>query len=238
MKITRLIQMLVVVVTMVCSGCNIATTVHFNKDYSGHYTTVLDMSEALAMAAMFDTTGTMDEDQAVSELRHSIDSMGLSSIYNGISGIHNAKADVSDKGIISISFEFDNAAALEASFVTMQERAGEKAGEMDGSSMDFLPTDFLGGGKQIFRRDGKTITHGFDGGGGGEGLLGGDESGEMDMVASMVDYTINFSFDRKVKSVDAKGLTILEESPKMVKTRVDLGTLLGGGKYSIEIKTK
>jgi hypothetical protein len=228
--------MLAVVTALIGFGCNVATTVHFNKDFSGSYTTEMDMSEALAMAAMFDTTGTMDENQAVEELRHSMDSMGLSSRYEGISGIHNAKTEVSDKGVITISFQFDNPAALEASFVTMQERAGEKAGDLDSDSMDFLPTDFLGSGKQTFRKAGKTFTHAYNGG--GEDAAMDDESGELDMIGSMVDYTLNFSFDRKIKSVDAKGLTILEEGPKMVKTRVDLGTLIGGGNYSIAIRTK
>jgi len=216
-------------------SCNIATTVHFNKNYSGTYKMVLDMSDLIGFAGMADTTGAMDQTQMVKEMRYKIDSIGLTDMYNGLSGIRDAFSEVSDEGVISIGFKFDNVESLNASFKSVKEQATKKMGDID-ESMEMMPTDFLGGGDQMFKRDGKTITHTFS----SEGLgLGGEEdSGDMDMLSSMIDYTVDFSFDRKVKSVDMKGLTLIEKTSNMVRTRVDFSNLIKEGNYAITVKTK
>jgi hypothetical protein len=156
-----------------------------------------------------------------------------------MSGIRDAKVDVSDGGIVTIGFKFDNMESLNASFKAMAERTTQKMDGMGDGSMDMLPTDFLGGGDQSFTREGKTITHAMNSEGGLEGLMGGEEGGgDMDMISSMIDYTINLSFDRKIQSVDVEGLTIVEKGKNTVKARVDFPTLLKEGKYSIKVKTK
>ena len=213
-------------------SCNIATTVHFNKDYSGTYMTVVDMSDLISMAGMADSTNSSD--QSIADMRKSMDSLELEDVYNSVSGISDAKVDVSDKGVVSIGFKFDNVEALNASFKTVQESTAEK---MSGSGdADMLPASFLGGEGQMFIREGKTITHSVDSE--GLGLGDGEDSGDMDMMMNMIDYTIEFTFDRKIKSVDVEGLTILEQNSKNVKTRVDFGNFLKDGKYALSVKTK
>ena len=237
MRTSRPFALLALVATILWSGCAVTTTVHFNKDYSGTYATELDMSEVIGMAAMFDTTGTMDQNQMIDEMRHSFDSMDLVGMYNSVSGIRDAKIEVTDEGLISIVFGFDNLSSLEASFMAMKDRASESAEGFDAGGMDMLPTDLFSGGVQTFSRSGKTLTHTYKSSEDAEGLLGEEGAGELDMISSMVDYTMIFSFDRKVKSSEADGMSILEQGPKMIKARLDIDRLIGG-QYSISIKTK
>lgn len=234
-KVKLLLFALFAVAVLLLQSCNIATTVHFNRDYSGTYSTVLDMSDLISMAGMFDTTGTMDQSSMIAEMRHSLDSIQLENTYNSMSGIRDADVDVSDEGVITIGFKFDNIESLNASFKTLQEKTGSS---MEGAG-DMIPTDFLGGGEQLFEREGKTITHSMKTETGlGEGFGMGAEGGDMDMFSSMIDYTINLSFDRKVKSVDVEGLTLVEKGNNIVKTRVDLATLMKDGKYTLKVKTQ
>lgn len=238
MKTTKFLVLGMLAFAWLIQSCNIATTVHFNKNYSGTYETVLDLSDLISMAGMFDTTGTMDQNSMIAEMRHSLDSMQLEDTYNGLSGIRDAKVNVSDEGIVTVGFMFDNIESLNASFKTMQERTSQKMEGMGEGSMDMLPTDFLGGGDQSFTKDGKTISHAMNTEAGLEGLMGGEEGGDMDMFSSMIDYTLNLSFDRKIQSVDVAGLTIIEQDKNVVKTRVDFANLMKEGKYSIKVKTK
>jgi hypothetical protein len=224
MKLKHLTFYLALALAGILQSCSVATTVHFNKDFSGTYQTVLDMSGLISMAGMADTTGTMDQSQMVEQMRLSIDSLELADAYNSVSGIRDAVVDVSDDGVISIGFMFDNVESLNASFKSVQEKTTQKMGNQDSGSMDMLPTDFLGGGDQMFKRNGKSISHSLN----SEGLG----------LGAMIDYTIDFSFDRKVKSVDVDGLSILEQSSHMVKTRVDFPNLIKEGKYSIVVNTK
>lgn len=196
---------------------------------------VLDMSELISMASMFDTTGTMDQDQMIQQMRDSMGALQLDNAYNDLAGIDNANVEVSDEGVITIAFDFDNVESLNASFKALQ----DKTAEMSEGSMDMMPTDLLGGGEQMFKREGKVIVHSMNSEGGlGEGLMGGGEGEDMDMFSSMIDYTIDFSFDRRVKSVDVEGLDIIEKGDKIVKTRVDFAKMMKDGKYSIKVKTK
>jgi len=237
MRTSRIFALLAICATILWSGCAVTTTVHFNKDYSGTYITELDMSELIGMAAMFDTTGEMDQGQMIAEMRHSMDSMDLVGMYNGVSGIRDAKVEVTDEGLISIGFGFDNLASLEASFKTMQDRASQNAEGLDAGGMDMLPTDLFSGGVQTFRKSGKTLTHTYKSSEDAEGLLGEEAGGDLDMISSMVDYTMIFTFDRKVKSAEGDGMSILEQGPKMIKARIDVDRLISG-QYSISINTK
>lgn len=237
MKTTTYFLAIVTVVICMCQACSVATSVHFNKNYSGTYQTIVDMSEFISMAGMFDTTGTVDPVQMIAEMRHKLDSMQLDDVYNGLSGIRDAEVGVSDEGVISIAFKFDNIESLNASFKTMKERTAQSEG-MDDPSMDMIPTDLLGGGDQVIERDGKTVTFAFNSEAGLGEALAGEDDGDLDMISSMVDFTIDLSFDRKIKSVEVEGVTVVEQNKNLVKTRADFTKMISEGKYSIRIKTK
>jgi hypothetical protein len=190
---------------------------------------VVDLSDAISMAGMFDTTGNNEPDAMISDIRYKLDSIQLEEKYNSLDGIENADVNVTDEGVISIGFSFDNVEALNKSFTSMEELAGEGGGEM--------PMDLFGGGGSLFQLSGKTLTHSLDTDPGAtEGLLGSGE--DLDMISSMIDYTVDLSFDKKIKSVSVEGLKIIEQNDNMVKTRVDFGTVMKSGKYSIKVKTK
>ncbi len=235
MKTNNFLLCLLLAFAWMCQSCNIATSIHFNKDYSGTYTSLIDLSDLISMASMFDTTGTMDQNQMIEQMRDSMESLNLVDMYNNLSGIEDANVEVSDEGAISIAFKFDNLEALSASFKSLENTAGQmNSGE---GAMEMNPADFLGG-DHVFKKEGKTLSYSLASEGGlGEGLMG-EEGGDMDMFTSMIDYTIDLSFDRKVKSVDVEGLTIVEKGTNVVKTRVDFATFLKEGKYSIKVKTK
>ena len=222
---------------MALQSCSIATTVHFNKDFSGEYAIVMDLSEFMGMAAMFDSTGTMDQNSMTAQMRHKLDSLDLAGTYNGMSGIRNAKTEVSDEGVMTISFNFDNVESLNASFLRMKEKAEQDAAagvEMD----EMMPTDLLGGGNQSYVRQGKKITHVFSSEDDTSGLFSGDDADQLEMFSSMIDYTYTMTFDRKVKSADVKGLNIIEKDAHAIKMRVDFGDLMKEGKYSVSVSTK
>ncbi len=242
LKIHRFPVLAVLAILWLCQSCSVTTMVHFNKDYSGDYSTEVDLSEAMGFAAMADTTGKMDQQEMISRMRDSLNALNLADAYNGMSGIRDAKSEVTDEGKIVISFKFDNIDAFNASFKAIQDRTKNKSEELEGAGsgdMDMLTSGFLSDGTQMFTRNNKTLTYSYDSGEGG-GLLGGGDDADstnMDMISSMIDYTINLSFDRKVKSVDVSGASILEKTDHEVKTRVDFGKLLKNGKYTISVKT-
>lgn len=228
------------VVLWIGQSCNLATTVHFNRDYSGNYETVLDMSELMGFAAMMDTTGEMEQNDMIEKMRHSIDSLQLEEKYNAISGIHDANVEVTDDGKVAMAFAFDNVEALNASFTAMQEQASGREQGLDGNtSMDLLPMDFLGEGQQTFTRHNKVISHSFSAKDGMGGLLGdGEDMSQLELVSSMIDYTMELTFDRKVKSVEVSGMDVIEQAKNTVKARIDLGKMLKEGEYRISVKTK
>ena len=238
MRIRTLILLLAVGMLWLGESCSVATTVHFNKDFSGSYTSVMDMSEFIGMAASFDTTGASDPNEMIAQMRHTMDSLNLGELYNGMSGIRDAAVEVTDDGQISFAFKFDNVEALNASFKTMEENADNRGEEL--TSDQIMPTDFLSGGKQSFTRQKKTLTYSFSSDGEASELLGaeGEDSGNLDMVSSMVDYTMEFTFDRKIKSSDVQGVDVIEKTAHSIKTRVDLGKMLKEGSYSVTVKTK
>jgi hypothetical protein len=234
MKTNRFFLFAVLAIAMVAQSCSIATSVHFNKDYSGRYTTIFDFADLISFAGMQDTTGTMDQAQMVEDMRHKIDSLQLEQTYNELSGIDNANVEVSDEGVLTVGYDFENIESLNASFKTLEERTMQME-EMEGS-MDMLPADFFGG---KFSRQGKVLTYSVDSENPfGEGLDEGEDSGDLDMLTSMLDMTFDLSFDRKIKSVDVEGVNIVEKTSNLVKTRIDLANFMKSGKYSIRIKTK
>jgi hypothetical protein len=226
-----------ITILLIGQACSLTTSVHFNRDFSGTHETVIDMSEMLGFAAMMDSTSD-DQNDMIAQMRHSLDSLNIVDMYRDISGITDAHATVSDEGVLSIGFRFKNVEALNASFETLKERMEDKASNLGGDSMEMMPTDFLGGGTQSFVRNKKSITHSFSSDGTAEDLIGEEGMGELEMISSMMDYSIEMSFDRKIKSADLTGVNLIEQGKNVIKARVDLGKMLKDGHYSITVKTK
>jgi hypothetical protein len=231
MKTNNIVLCLLLGSAWLLQSCSIATTVHFNKDFSGTYTMALDMSDMISMAGAFDTTGAVDQDQMIQQLRDSIGMLHLEDAFQSVSGVSDANVEVSDEGEIILGFAFDNIESLNAGCLALTEAMAEIPSDSEMPTGDLL-------GAQMFEQQGKTISYTMSSESGlGEGLMSGDES-EMDMISSMMDYTIDLSFDRKVHSVDVEGLTIVEKGKNIVKTRVDFAQFLKEGKYSVKVKTK
>ncbi|MDX1407399.1 MAG: hypothetical protein R3330_04680, partial [Saprospiraceae bacterium] len=209
-------------------------------DYSGSYEMNVDLSGLLGMAMMFDSTATSEEDM-FAEMRAGIEELGLEDQLGEMDGIDNVTAEIKDGGVIIWSFDFDNVSALNASFQALNESfmsgdmlnmdGMEVTGQEDGEAAP-LPS---------FTQSGKTISHRTDydlGDMGMEGLGGGDDEGMMDMFSSMMDYTIEFSFDRKLKDVELTGMDLISRDDKMVRARVDLMSAMKAKYYEIKVRLK
>ena len=60
----------------------------------------------------------------------------------------------------------------------------------------------------------------------------------MDMMMGMMDYTVELSFDRKIKSVEIDGVDLISQDKHVVKARIDLGKMIKGGAYNIDVRTR
>ena len=219
-------------------SCSVYTKVHFNKDYSGTYRTEIDMEELLMMAAMFDTTGTMDQADMMLELFDSLDSMGFTKQWDEMEGITNVYFEpIADKGIV-VEYDFANIAVLNESINSLAESMDMEnmMGDQPTNVAPTAPSDH-----QSFRLEKKTLTYSSpenEGSPMGEmGDLGDMGGGEMDL-GEMFTMKMEFTFDRKIKKVEAENMTIEKQEKQRVSATVDMDEIADGGSYRIVFKLK
>ena len=215
--------------------------VHFNKNYSGTYSLSADMGGIMDMAKSFDPS--MDEveggdmiDEAISQEERE----EMIKKINQIDGISNTSFEVGDKTSLEFQFDFEDIESLNSAFSEFESLFNEDndmvEGGMPGMESMALP---------IFTKKGKVISYSasFPEDQIPEGALDeldalGGSDGMMDMVMDIMDYTIVFSFDRKIKSVEIDGVDLISQDKHVVKTRIDLGKMMNGGAYKISVTTK
>lgn len=218
------------------SACAMTNEVHFNKNYSGTYAINVDFGDMLDMMNSLDPSG--KDEGGIGDLEDTVNKSereAMQAKINQFSGISNAFFDVVDKSRIEFRFDFDNLESLNSAFGQILDAIAEERPGMDGIGSFGTPR---------FIKNGKVIVHTvefptnqmsedmFDG-------VAGD--GSMDMMKGMMgmmDYTVELSFDRKIRSVETDGVDLIGQEKHVVKTRVDLAKLVNGGAYKIVVKTK
>jgi hypothetical protein len=162
---------------------------------------------------------------------------------NKIDGVSNASFEILDETRMVFKFDFEDVESLNGAFADIQIAMMEKSA-LAGEGMKGMDPMGMGLGLPRFAKKGKVISHDsqfpvdkFPEGALEEiDALGG--SGTMDMVLGMMDYTIVLSSDRKIKSVKYDGVELISQDKNAVKVRIDLGKMLNGATYNIEITTK
>ena len=237
----KFILPIIAALMIILQSCSVYTKVHFNKDYSGTYRTEIDMEELMAMAAMFDTTGTLDQADMMLELFNSLDSMGFTEQWDEMEGISNIYFEpIADKGIV-IEYDFANIAVLNKSINSMQETMNMD-NMMGDQPMNVSPTP--PSDHESFRLDKKTLSYTAPENEGSPlgdmGDLGDMGGSEMDLaqIGEMFTMKMEFTFDRKIKKVEAENMTIEKQEKQKVSATVDMDKMMDGGAYNIVFKLK
>lgn len=236
-----LIYFLALGLVVLMSACTMTNEVHFNKNYSGTYALDVDFGDMMEMVKSFDPSmEDMAEGDFMDEAMSSEEREELKQEINAIDGISNTSFEVIEKTRLEFKFDFDDVESLNRAFTGIQSAFKEDnemmAGGMDGMGSLGLPE---------FKKDGKVISHSatfpadqipeetmdeLDAVGGTDGM--------MDMMAGMMDYSVVLSFDRKIKSVEIDGVDLISQDKHIVKARIDLGKMVKGGSYNIDVRTK
>ena len=234
-----------VIVILAMTSCSLTNSVHFNKDYSGSYVLAIDASEALEFVKEMDPTaadsiawGEGEEMEDVSEFSESL---------QGVDGISNAMVDFSQEGVINFSFDFEDVDALNAGLGAMNQRFLEEQDESrDAEEMEEFPIDPgdlpILEYEQTYEQTGKkALSYKASnpmGGLNGMEVEGMDMGASMDEMMGFFDYYIEFSFDRKIKSWEHSGISVISEESKKVRTRVDFKALQDGTNLGFDFKLK
>jgi len=232
------LALLIATAAVFTTGCSIATTVHFNRNYSGTYNMAFDMSSLMGMAMMMDSTSDASSGDMMAEMGMAFDEFGVEDALNAMDGVSDAKIEVSDAGVLTMAYAFDNVESFNASFTKLEEYMKKKSAEMgeaNGEAMSGLNA-------QEYTRQGKTISHraSFNSDllmGMGDGMMGGDSEDMMGM-SSMIAFTLEMTFDRKVKDLEVSAMDIVSQGDHVIKTRIDLEKMMEAGEYSISVRLK
>ena len=224
------------IIALLFNSCAISNEVHFNKNYSGTYAMNVDFGD------MIDMLKSMDPSMAESTESDMIDNVmsqeerdEFVTMLNKQEGISNASVGLPGNSSIEVSFDFEDVEGLNSAFTEIQSTMMDD-NEMMGGEMDGLPALQL----PEFTRNGKEIVYASSM---GElpldDLAEGEEAaGMVDMVVSMMDYTMTFSFDRKIKSVDLDGVDLVSQDKKVLKTRMNIEEFMKGGSQRISVRVK
>jgi hypothetical protein len=230
--------------SIIMSSCALTTQVHFNKNFSGTYSQNIELGGMMDMAKEF---GAVDSDSdagsMIDEVLSPEDRVNLIEDVNKVDGISNASFDLSDKSNLKFAFDFKDIESLNKAFSKFQLSLAEQNEMMEQAMNEMGGTESTG--LPEFSKRGKTIAYGasFP----NEKLpedaleeleaMGGTEE-MMQMAMEMIDYTFDFTFDRKIKSVNLVGMELISQEKNRVRARVDLAKLIEGEPYKIEVTTK
>ncbi len=162
---------------------------------------------------------------------------------NKVDGISNAVLDVGDGTMLKLSFDFEDVESLNSVFTELQSTMVEQNESMAEAMRGIGGMGSMG--LPEFAKKGKTISHSarFPKDKLPEGAIDELESmdgadGMMQMMKEMVDYSFDFTFDRKIKDVKLVSMELISQDKHQVKARLDFGNFLDGEPYKIEVTTK
>lgn len=222
----------------ILSGCVIDNKIHFNKDFSGTYEMSFDLESILMMAAAMDSTQAVSEEQMMEELKSELGSEDLAGELNAQEGISNAQVLVSKVEGFVVRFDFTDISALNNSFNSLQDELEMMGGaglSTEGGEKEQVDQFQLFGKKLVFRSP-PTSEEEMN----ALGLFSGEEGEENDMsgMGSMFQMNLDFSFDRKIKSVEATGVKIISQEKKRLVAEINLGDMISSGGYELSVQLK
>lgn len=219
--------------TLFLSSCVVNNKIHFNKDFSGTYEMNMELESLLMMAQSMDTTGNANEEDMIAELREELKSDDVISKLNTMEGISNATVEVSKEKGFNVRFDFVDVTALNQSFNSIQGELGGMGGDLGGEVQNF--DQFKVEGKKLMFRSppqSEDEMNAFD-------LLGGDDAeNPMGGMGSMFEINLDFSFDRKIKKVESKGIKIISQEKNRLLAEIDIEEIAESGGYELMISLK
>lgn len=192
------------IVLVLIHSCTVHEKFHFNSDYSGHYSFEFDYSEL----ASFDTSSAMQNEMGESFYE-------LESELSKIEGLENILIlSDAEKGLVMVSYDFKNLEALNKANYNQENGSYDKLFTLDGKKLLFT-TDFS---DEINEYKESDMT----------------EDEILDNIESLLDYTITFTFDRKIKILQQKNIVQSDDRTLVFK----LTSESGKGPSSFLIKSK
>lgn len=207
------------------ASCSIQEEIHFNKDFSGKVSYTIDLSSMMSMAKAFaeqDSSGesqTEDMDIPIEQMEETLGKV------QDIEGISNFESNSDEKGIVKFSFDFANLDALNEAYNKANDSDGfggfpSMGGmgtemEEEEESTPSAPKEFI----THFAKKGKSLVYvprkGID--------SKEDENPEAAQMAKqmgdMLKLDIKFTFDRRVKKVDAQGMAVYSDENSITISR-------------------
>ena len=243
---------LLIIFVLFLSNCSIQEEIHFKKDFSGNLTYSINLSQVKMFAGMLSneldsTNKGSDELDFSSGLS---DGMMKSSFgeVGDIEGISNFKSNLDESGIINFSFDFANIDALNRAY--NQLNSDKNMGDLPGGGFTPGPAPSEEQEKPVekepkedfefFKVKGKTLTY-------RRPQVDLDQEEMKDMPISMDAFQglgdifsleTKFTFDRKVKKVDASQITIAEQESKMVDLKLGMKNLTSTQNAPAEVVIK
>ncbi len=182
----------ILLIIILFSSCTITQEFHFNKDFSGNYTSTIDMSQLIDMMNSLDST-----DGGTGDFKDSLDLILTQAVKKlKTTGVTNLKSGWDANKALFISYDFAN--------IDVLNQALNKSGMNENSTSD--EEDFV-----FFIRKGKTLT--YQGIPPKETAEGGKDLGAM---KDYYKYKAVFTFDRKIKKSDNPIYKISEDKHKAV----------------------
>lgn len=185
-------------------SCSVQETFHFNKDFSGHYTFEFNYSQLASLDTSSDMKSEMGE--SFYELENELKKI------NGISNILILTDN--EEGTVMVSYDFENLEALNKANYNEENDSYDKLFTLDGKKLLFI-TDFSDEIQEYKESDM-------------------DEDEILDNIESLLDYTITFSFDRKIKVLEQENIEQADDHTLVFK----LTSESGKGPSSFLVKSK
>lgn len=234
------------------AACNVTQSVHFNRDYSGDFKVVMDISDLLDLSSEL---GMSEESMegGDTDLSSEFDSADIAEQINAIEGISSASVSLSDLGEMVIQYEFDDVDALNRALANMGEAMQSNSGGLQDPVSFFdnpeepdqeaiqAETEQSKPAPPQFVRKGKMITHTASGVGDNPMMEGFEMEDEesLEMVSAFVDFTLILSSDRKIKDLDViGGLEVIQQDHNSVTMRLDMVEMIKEKGYTVNMRLK
>lgn len=168
------ITFLLAAVSILFTGCTIEQEFYFKQDFSGSYSTRIDMS----------SLGALGEEMNPDSIMKDTDLSELQTKYEAIAGLSNVRNSFSE-GILLSGFDFNGMASLNKAFEPEEKAEEEKdsAGLPDNSGL----VRFEQKGKKLLVIVDKSDMA--------------DSGSEIEQMGEMITFSVKLGFDKKIKKV-------------------------------------
>lgn len=162
-------------------SCTVQENFQFNKDLSGHYSFQFDYSALLE----FDTAGTANDEMDKGYIEMEDELKNIEGLSNIIVLSNN------EEGKVIVSYDFDNLEALNKANYNKESKRYNKLFVYEGKKLT-LKVDFSDE-LESFKEEGM------------------DDEEMLENIESMIDYTMTFNFENKIKVLSQNNFSQIDD---------------------------